>query len=155
MTDNSEFTDLLRQYYERQIEALQQDIQAALDSPDEAMVALRAALADSGEQPKGNPLLDDVDPSLIRPDEQTLTLPDGREVTQAQIDEFLSKYQGTITDGRTEEGPVVEGVRLTREQAAEHLNRADAEMRERQQAEAAQARSAFSSDWASGNTNRA
>lgn len=154
MADNTEFTDLLKQYYERQIEVLQQDIQAALDSPDEAIEALRAALAEE-EQPEGNPLLNDVDPALIRPDEQTLTLPDGREVTQAQIDEFLSKYQGTITDGRTEEGPLVEGVRLTREQAAEHLNRADAEMRERQQAEAAQARAAFSSDWASGNTNRA
>lgn len=60
-----------------------------------------------------------------------------RTIRQAapRIDEYLSKFQGIIADTRSDEdGPVVEGVRLTREQATEQLNRMDAEMREQQQA---------------------
>lgn len=152
MTDTVE--TLYAAWLDQRTEELQKAAQALIQS-DDPEAAFRAALNEpvQPEQP-ANPLFEGIDPSLIGGREDSLTLPDGRTVTRSQVQDFLSKYEGTITDGRSEDGPVVDGVRFTREQATEHLNRLDAEMREAAAAEKAHARAAFSADWAAGNANR-
>lgn len=145
---------LYAKWLETKTEELQIAAQAMLHA-DDPEAAIRAALNEpvQVEQP-ANPLFENVDPALIGGGEDALTLPDGRVVTRSQVQEFLASYQGTIADGRSEDGPVIEGVKFTREQATEHLNRLDQEMREAAEADKAHARAAFSSDWAAGNTNR-
>lgn len=148
----SDLQDLYAKWLDAKTTELQQAAQSMLQSEDPE-AAFRAILDEPAEerpaeQSEGNPLYQGIDPALIRHGDDGLTLPDGRTVTRAQVQEFLTSYSGTLDDDRAPTGPEVDGVELTSETAMAMLKHAE----EAEQAEQQQRRAAWSAEWAAGNS---
>lgn len=133
MTDTT-YADLVRRYTAARIADLEREIADIVNgNPDELAPQIEAALnvGSVADAHPGNPLFEDIDPSLLQPAGGTLALPDGRVVTHEQADEFLR----SLGPGALRAITAPKADTTDADAAAEHLKLADAEWQETTAAE--------------------